>query len=232
MAYITLPSGKRIDTSHISYMTHHEHTIEPIWPATTGAIHRRRTLHMDNNDEIHLNGPDIDALDAAMATEQGPGGAGSVIVDNPDTNPIPINVPAGSSLSTIVDNPDTNPVPINVPVGSSIPTTVSSAITTWAVQTTTDANAVLGTPWNKTGLKTTTVVIHNTGTTNAATVTVEGSVDGTNWDFTIFAGTSTAAGARQVVRFADYFTHIRILIRATTAGAQTTVVARAAAIAT
>ncbi len=210
MAYITLPSGKRIDTSHISYMTHHEHTTEPIWPATTGATHRRRTLHMDNNDEIHLNGPDIDALDAAMATEQGPGGAGSVIVDNPDTNPVPINVPAGSS----------------------IPMTTASATTAWAAQTTTDANAVLGTPWNKTGLKTTTVVIHNTGTTNAATVTVEGSVDGTNWDFTIFAGTSTAAGARQVVRFADYFTHIRILIRATTAGAQTTVVARAAAIAT
>ncbi len=69
MAYITLPSGKRIDTSHISYMTHHEHTTEPIWPATTGAIHRRRTLHMDNNDQIHLDGPDMDALDAALVDE-------------------------------------------------------------------------------------------------------------------------------------------------------------------
>lgn len=103
MAYITLPSGKRIDTSHISYMTHHEHTTEPVWPSNTGGTHRVRTLHMDNNDLIKLDGPDMDALDTALTNEGGVGGLGSVIVDNPDSNPVPINAPTAIPISGTVD---------------------------------------------------------------------------------------------------------------------------------
>lgn len=226
MAFITLPSGRRIDTSHISYMKHTERT------NSDGTVDVDRKLYMDNGDNFQIPDGDITALDTAL-NNQSTGSTNNVTVVNPDTNPVPVNTPAGSSISAVVDNPDTNPVPINAPnpIGVTGNLGVARGSNVWAGQLTTDADAVLGTAWNKTGLKSTTLVIHNTGA-NGATVTVQGSVDGTNWDSTILAATGVAAGAKNVQHISNYFTHIRILIRATTALSQTTVAARAAAIAT
>jgi hypothetical protein len=61
MAFIQLPSGKIVDTDHISYMSHRSHALD-----ADGATHRHRVLHMDNNDLIRIDQPDITALDAAL----------------------------------------------------------------------------------------------------------------------------------------------------------------------
>ena len=60
MAFITLPSGKIVDTNHISYMSRRSHNL------STGGTHSHRTLHMDNNDLIQLNAADTTALDAVL----------------------------------------------------------------------------------------------------------------------------------------------------------------------
>ncbi len=209
MAWVTLPSGLEIDTDHVVRVSRRTENL------TGGGTRNYRTLHFDNNDVINLRESDIAAWDAALAS-LGTAGQNVNVTNSGDAEAIPTQI-------------------MNSGSAEAIPVEQLSGRQTWAAQTTTDANAVLGgNPagvWDKTRFKSATLVIHNTGATNAATVTVEGSIDGTNWDHTILAATSIAAGGRQIIIFSDYFTHVRILIRATTATFQTTVVARAAAIA-
>jgi hypothetical protein len=61
MAFRKLPSGKIIDTDHISYISQRSHT------NTTGEEHNHATLHMDNNDLIQLTADDWEALETELA---------------------------------------------------------------------------------------------------------------------------------------------------------------------
>ena len=59
-------------------------------------------------------------------------------------------------------------------------TSVKGNRVSWPVQTTKNAYANLGAPWDKEHLKTCTFIIKNTGATNAAQIKVLGSVDSVN----------------------------------------------------
>ncbi len=102
---------------------------------------------------------------------------------------------------------------------------------TWAGQNTTNDYADLGSAWSKGGYRTSTVIPKNTGA-NGAHVKVLGSVDGgTNFDVEIQAETTIAAGDQLVVKFSDYYTDVKVQIKAAVADSQTTVEGRAAAVA-
>jgi hypothetical protein len=112
-----------------------------------------------------------------------------------------------------------------------VPSVSYSSKKTWASQVTTDSYADIGTSWDKDFFKTTTIIIKNTGTTNGAHVKVLGSVDGVNFDVEVLPENLIAASGKTVVRFSDYYTHIKIQVKAATAGAQTNVEAIGASIA-
>lgn len=98
---------------------------------------------------------------------------------------------------------------------------------TWAKTTTTNAFAALGTKtqqtWDKAGLKTTTIVIRNTGA-NAATIQVVGSVDeGKTFDVGLLAAEALNAGATKVLTFTTYVSKVQVQAKANVADSQTDV---------
>lgn len=99
-------------------------------------------------------------------------------------------------------------------------------------QTTTDAFADVGSAWNKTLYKTTTITVKNTHGSNSITYKILGSIDGgDNFDIEIVAATAVAAGIVSTTKFSDYYNVVKIQAKATVAASQGTVTARAAAIA-
>lgn len=101
----------------------------------------------------------------------------------------------------------------------------------WPPQTTKDAYANLGDPWDKEHLKTCTLVVANTGSTNATKIQVLGSVNGgQSFDVSVQAEKEVAAGKSETIYLDVYVTNIVVQIKASVAGSQTTVAAYAAGI--
>jgi hypothetical protein len=109
-------------------------------------------------------------------------------------------------------------------------TSVKGNRVSWPVQTTKNAYANLGAPWDKEHLKTCTFIIKNTGATNAAQIKVLGSVDSVNFDAPIVAEKDLAAGATEVVKLSDFYTDVVIQVKSKVDGSHTTINASAAGI--
>lgn len=106
----------------------------------------------------------------------------------------------------------------------------NASLKAWSEQTTTDEYEDLGKPWDKSHLKTCTLVIENTGSTNKAKAKVLGSVDGENYDIEVAAEAEVAASGAITVKWSDYYTGVVVQIKSAEAGKHTTIKARAAGI--
>lgn len=94
-------------------------------------------------------------------------------------------------------------------------------------QTTTDADATHDVVWNISDFTKVGGNMRNTGGANALTYTLEGSYDGTNF-VEEKAAASIALSSSEKWEVTAPYTHLKILIRATAAGNQTTAVCDAA----
>lgn len=104
----------------------------------------------------------------------------------------------------------------------------------WPAQTTTDSYADLGKPWklDEPATKSKTLVIENTGAANGAHYKILGSVDdGVTYAVEIAAETALAAGTKATRIVNDYYTHLKVQVKAQVAGSQTTVKAAGCGIA-
>lgn len=98
-------------------------------------------------------------------------------------------------------------------------------------QTTTDSFAELGV-YTCANVLSKSIALRETGGASGIDYRILGSVDGgQNYDETVVADTNLAAGASTIQHIADYFTHLKVEIKAASAGSQGDVEADAAGIA-
>lgn len=100
---------------------------------------------------------------------------------------------------------------------------------TLATQSTTDSFAVLDENWNSGNLARKTIVIQNEGSSNSIDYRIQGSLDETNW-ITIVTSTALANSTLASENINNFWKYLRVQVRATTGGSQSTVSAEAAGI--
>src|ERR1700721_1498682 len=84
--------------------------------------------------------------------------------------------------------------------------------------TTTNSFADVLPYWNKYGAKTVTIYVTNTGGANSATFQILGSVDdGANFEAVVVASAPIATGVTVVSHITDYYTQLKVQIKATVA---------------
>lgn len=175
-----------------------------------------------------IGGVYIDEFSASLPS--GNNNIGAVDVDS-----LP-SIPAGSENIGSVDVDTMPEVDINslpsLPSGNNVigKTEAGNNTKSWSSQTTTDDFEKLDANWQKRNTKDGTIVIENTGD-NEGEYEVLGSVDnGSTFPVTIDSGT-ISAGENEIIELTRYYTDIEIRIKAASAGSQTDIEAKGAAIA-